>query len=225
MHELKPKAILVTHTSTPIDVIYLAARRCYSAQEEDLVSSVYDVEKPIEVKEDLIRKCVKAGHESVLEHASFTWHITCSRACSHQLVRHRMASYSQQSQRYVAYSDIPFIKPDKMDVTAAYSLMEDVQVAYSDLLKDMDAEDARSILPNMTATFIVVTMNCRELLHFFKERCCYRAQEEIRTIADQMREDVKTILPSVFENSGPKCLEEHRCRQTIPCGKNPWKHV
>lgn len=181
--------------------------------------------------ETFIRRMLKSEHphESPLEMASLTWHITCSRACSHQLVRHRIASYSQQSQRYVRMDDLPIIVPPTFTETEQRwtrfaKVMQDLQWDYSNALEaGIPAEDARYLLPNCVATQIVVTMNFRTLLHFFAERCCSRAQWEIRDIAGQMLDICKELYPAIFENAGPKCKRLGHCPEAKPCGKQPWK--
>jgi thymidylate synthase (FAD) len=167
-------------------------------------------------------------HESPLEHASLTFHITCSRACSHQLVRHRIASYSQQSQRYVRMNDLPVIVPpsasDLFCKDYFMGVVREAEKRYSDLIEGgVSAEDARYLLPHCVATQIVVTMNFRSLLHFFAERCCNRAQWEIRDIANQMLGICKSLYPCVFENAGAHCLRLKHCPEAKPCGARPWK--
>jgi thymidylate synthase (FAD) len=226
MHEVKPKAELIEYGSHlgNISRIYAGYRRCYSASDNAEVNAL-----PSDM-EAFIRKMLKAehAHESPLEHASLTWHLTCSRACSHQLVRHRIASYSQQSQRYVRMNDLPVIvPPSASDLFCKDYFMGGVREAekrYSDLIEGgVSAEDARYLLPHCVATQIVVTMNFRSLLHFFNERCCNRAQWEIRDIANQMLEQCKDLYPCVFENAGPHCMKLKHCPEAKPCGTRPWK--
>lgn len=179
--------------------------------------------------EGFIRKMVKTGHESPLEHASLTWHLTCSRACSHQLVRHRIASYSQQSQRYVKVDDLPVIVPPSItadpEAKEGFMLtMQAVEKAYKAIasISKVAVEDARFVLPQSAATQIIVTMNFRSLLHFFNERCCSRAQWEIRDLAGQMLAICKELYPAIFDNAGPKCKRLGRCPEAKPCGERPW---
>lgn len=224
MHEVKPKVVLIDKIN-PFDNlsrVYRAYRRCYSYEEEPPMLGSPDMK-------GFIRKMVKTGHESPLEHASMTWHITCSRACSHQLVRHRIASYSQQSQRYVKMDNVPVIIPNTFgdDTSPALArfvnLVESIEWNYKRAIESgIPAEDARYLLPNCTATQIVVSMNFRTLLHFFAERCCSRAQWEIRDIAGQMLEVCKRDYPEIFENAGPKCKRLGRCPEAKPCGERPW---
>ena len=228
MHEVKPKAELIggSNYGDNIKRIWQGYRRCYSNKEGVVQSHDYPE------MEAFIRKMLKAEHPhaSPLEHASLTFHVTCSRACSHQLVRHRLASYSQQSQRYVRMDDLPVIVPPKVKEQEGLrkifeNTVRHIEAQYDSMLHEWDipAEDARAILPNCVATQIVVTMNFRSLLHFFAERCCNRAQWEIRDIANQMLEQCKQLYPCVFENVGPHCMKLKHCPESKPCGKNPWK--
>lgn len=229
MHKVQPRVALV-NVSGSENNIYLAARRCYS-ESESWVDLHNSMQSP-EIRKKLIRSCIKSGHTSILEHVSFTFHITCSRACSHQFVRHRIASYSQQSQRYVEVKDLPFIMPDFLYLGEKKDDAEKIMWRVSRILEDAyeglvelgaKPEDARSVLHQATATHFVVTMNCRSLWNFFKHRCCYRAQAEIRDIANMMLDNCKLELPTVFENAGPKCLQEGRCLEHKSCGHSPWK--
>ena len=234
MHIVKPSVDLIPGIVVPgelIHKIYQGYRRCYSDK-----TDVEFLETPTEAEmEKFIRKMRKTPHLSPLEHVSLTFHISnVSRAMTHQLVRHRLASYSQQSQRYVQMDDLPIVMPSFSYVndeetkktlqeivmqTAAYT-----ENAYADLIAfDVKPEDARCVLPNFVATQIVVTMNLRSLLHFFEERMCYRAQEEIRVVADMMYDICNEILPCVFEEAGPKCMMYKRCPEHHPCGKKPYK--
>ena len=170
---------LLSYTPNPEFLIAAAAKLCYSKSgATDLMNGLTE-----EKVDAFINKIVSMGHHSPLEHVSFTFAIEgISRTLSHQLVRHRIASYSQQSQRYVEASDFEYIIPDTISENpAAKAIFEDmmfkIKVAYSSLLAlDIPAEDARSVLANATETKIVVTMNARTLLHYFEERCCNRAQ-------------------------------------------------
>ena len=229
MHEVKPKAEILdfaTHHQDNLVKIYAGYRRCYS----DLEGRA-DIALP-STREAFIRKMLKAehAHESPLEHGSLTFHITCSRACSHQLVRHRIASYSQQSQRYVQMKDMPVIVPPSIAASEEAKedfmyMMQECENAYHRMAQ-LDAiafEDARFALPASVATHILVTMNFRSLLHFFAERTCNRAQWEIRSLAEQMLAQCKEWYPCVFENAGPHCMKLKRCPEAKPCGKQPWK--
>jgi len=161
-----------------------------------------------------------------------------SRALTHQLVRYRVASYSQQSQRYVdmrefAYVIPPSIAGDESQRKEFERCMEEIQRSYQDLLArfaekgvtgERAHEDTRFVLPQAAETKIVVTMNCRELLHFFAQRCCQRAQWEIRGLADRMLEICRGKLPPVFENGGAKCERLGYCPEgKFSCGRFPLK--
>ena len=200
-----------------------AIRLCYSASEIGEIREAIDGAEAAR----LIGKVLKLGHLSVLEHASFTFAIEgISRACSHQLVRHRMASFSQQSQRYVKMRDFQFVVPPsiKDDTEVAATLnqaMEHLQAGYDALLSaGVSAEDARYILPNATETKLIMTANARSLLNFFELRLCTRAQWEIRRLAGMMLDEVKAIAPNIFANAGPTCETSGYCREgEMSCGR------
>ncbi len=218
MSEAKLKVKLIRHTPDPEEIVAMAAKLCYSP------SNIDDLRKKISNKDQkaFVKKLSEMGHMSPIEHASFTFAIEgISRACSHQLVRHRLASYSQQSQRYVSeekgfdYIIPPSIKNDKKLKKLFIEVMKQSQGAYNTLvnglkeqgLKGEEAnQDARFVLPNAAETKIMVTMNARELIHFFNQRCCGRAQWEIRTMAEMMLFAVKKVAPTIFATSGPLCL-------------------
>ncbi len=154
-----------------------------------------------------IRARIREGHESIIEHASVTFEISgISRACSHQLVRHRIASYSQESQRYVDMSRPEFVVPPSVEdnpqaMEAWREFVAQVGDAYQRLRKlGVRKEDARFVLPNAVATRIIVTMNFRTLRHFFSVRCDPAAQWEIRALALEMLRQVHALAPSVFQD-------------------------
>lgn len=169
--------------------------------------------------ERIIKRVVGYGHASVIEHASFTFSLEdVSRAMTHQLVRHRIASFTQQSQRYVTYDTLEkYVTPssirDNAEAREIYDKTLDmVSEAYRRLLNlKIPKEDARFILPNAAKTNIIVTMNARELHHFFNMRCCARAQWEIRETAIEMFKQAKKAAPALFENAGPSCVELGFC--------------
>lgn len=208
------RVTLIAHTPDPERTVAAAARQCYSK---------YSATKALsELKEEDIKKQLRRrisdGHLSVLEHASFTFAIEgISRACSHQLVRHRIASYSQQSQRYVKLEEMEFVVPDSIAANEESKIkyleaLERCRGCYADLLKmGIPAEDARYILPQASPTKIVVTMNARSLMNFFELRCCLSAQWEIRGLAEEMLRLVKGVAPTMFENSGPFCVSRKIC--------------
>ena len=168
----------------------------------------------LETSKRKIKQVSGYGHTSVIEHASFTFSIEdVSRAMTHQLVRHRIASYTQQSQRYVTYDTLEkYVVPpsvaDNKEAKATFDeTLERISNAYQKLLRlKIPKEDARFILPNATKTNIIVTMNARELQHFFNLRCCTRAQWEIREVATEMLRQAKKAAPTLFENAGPSCV-------------------
>ena len=163
-----------------------------------------------------IRARVREGHESIIEHANASFEISgISRACSHQLVRHRLASYSQESQRYVDMSEPEWALPsDLLENEHAMAVWEDfadeVKDAYQALRElGVRKEDARFVLPNAAATRIIVTMNFRELLHFFRIRISRAAQWEIRDIGIRMLELVYPHAPSVFGDLRSDLMDQH----------------
>ncbi len=212
---------LLTHTPKPEQVVAAAARLCYSDSSiEQLLGQAP------EQAAKLLQKILALGHFSVLEHASFTFGIEgISRACSHQLVRHRIASFSQQSQRYVSH-DQPFeaVLPDSINEQPALlkrfdAHMQITHELYRDLLAaGVPAEDARFVLPNAAATKLVMTMNARELHHFFVLRCCRRAQWEIRAMAKEMLRLARQVSPLLFAEAGPGCLNGPCPEGAMTCG-------
>lgn len=215
---------LLYHTPDPERAVATAARLCYApvgaselmeTLEEDKIKSV-------------LRTVLNSGHLSTLEHASYTFAIEgISRACSHQLVRHRLASFNQQSQRYVSFKEEPeFIVPPSVEEAGAADEYNDAVKAafnaYAHLMElGVPAEDARFLLPNACETKIAVTMNIRELLHFFSLRCCNRAQWEIREMACRMLELVRPTAPFIFACAGPGCVDKGCPEGKMCCGK-PW---
>jgi len=204
------KVNLIKYTQEPEKTVAVAARLCYSpVGVDDLMNELSD-----ESVEKLVRFVIKSGHLSTTEHINFTFAIEgVSRALTHQLVRHRIASYNQQSQRYVKFKDNfeyilpPSIEKDEASRKKFEGMISDIHGLYKELLASgIEAEDARYILPNASETKIIVTMDGRELLHFFTVRCCNRAQWEIRELATKMLKLVKKVAPLVFEKAGPNCL-------------------
>ncbi len=173
----------------------------------------------IERAKQIIKRVTGYGHVSVIEHASFTFSLEgVSRAMTHQLVRHRIASYTQQSQRYVTYDTLEkYVTPksiaENADAKKVFEeTLEKISEAYQKLLQlGIPKEDARFILPNAAKTNIIVTMNARELNHFFNLRCCARSQWEIREVATEMLKQVKKVAPALFENAGPSCVKLGYC--------------
>jgi len=211
---------LLQHTHLPEELVWQAARTCYSAGPPTQLKVVSR-----DKKADLIRRVLKSGHLSVLEHVNFSFAIEgVSRILSHQLVRHRLASYSQQSQRYVKADNPEYVMPDSIEQdTAMQWVYERHMIAcwnlYAEFVKNgIPAEDARFVLPNAAQTHLVMSMNARELLHFFEKRCCKRAQWEIREMAERMLTLCKTAAPVLFENAGAPCVSKGVCKEVDTCG-------
>lgn len=212
------KVELISHTPNPVATIERAASTCYDSQPTD---------------GRIMRHCYKSGHHSVLEFADFSFKIEgVSRALTHQLVRHRMASYAQRSQRYCTEDGFEYVTPKtiaKNDETAELyqGIMENIQTAYDALIAyGVPAEDARMLLPNACCSQICVKMNLRELIHFCNERLCACAQWEIREMARLMVKAVVEVEPELAEFLVPKC-EKHApycfCTETKKrsCGRHP----
>lgn len=217
------KVTLITHTPEPEKVIASAAKLCYSSSDIETLMDGLTSEKI----ETFIKKLTDLGHQSPLEHCTFTFGIEgVSRALSHQLVRHRIASYSQKSQRYVKEGQFEYITPrtieeDDILFGEYIKLMRNIQEFYNHAIKRrVPAEDARFALPNACETKLVMTMNIRTLLHFFEERCCNRAQWEIRQMADMMLDICKEIAPNIFAKAGASCVRG-KCKEGKMCCGNP----
>ena len=233
------KVKLLTHTPNPEKVVAMAAKLCYSpVGVEQLEEKLTD-----EQISRFVNNLVSIGHESPLEHISFTFAIEgISRSLSHQLVRHRIASYSQQSQRYVKEGEnFEYITPSiifdmgyAMEYAQDMELIHNIYLKYQRLIKGfveeydyptygMTAEkvaneNARYVLPNACETKIVVTMNARSLYNFFTHRLCNRAQEEIRELAELMLVECRKVAPIIFENAGASC-ERGKCTEgKMNCG-------
>jgi len=166
---------------------------------------------------EVLERALEQGHDSLLEHMTFTFEIReISRACSHQLVRHRMASFSQESQRHVKIEgDDWYVVPDKVkDFKAFHSLMEIVKASYEQMLANgTPLEDARYILPNCTKTNLVMTINARSLDNFLRLRTCSHAQWEIQELARKMLQKVKVVSRYFLRETYPKCNEcKHPCK-------------
>ncbi|MDR3275560.1 MAG: FAD-dependent thymidylate synthase [Endomicrobium sp.] len=217
------KVKLIKFTQNPEKVCAVAARLCYRSAGIDEI-----LDKFTEGIKELLFKVISSGHHSVLEHASFTFGIeNVSRALLAQLTRHRIASFSVQSQRYVKFKNgIEFIIPETIKKNKALlkkynNILKNIETLYKEFLDaDIPAEDARYILPTASATKIIITMNARELRHFFSLRCCNRAQWEIKDMACHMLNLVRTAAPLLFADVGPDCVRGC-CREIHPCGK-PW---
>lgn len=231
MAELKLNVVLLRYTPNPEDVVAQAAKLCYSP------ASVDELRKQVEANDqaNFIKKLTEMNHLSPVEHISFTFGVEgISRACSHQVVRHRIASYSQQSQRYVGQhskqgTGFGFIVPPSVEKIGKkqwfLEKMEAIQQWYDELAETLgnageaSFEDARFLLPNAAETKIIITMNARELLHFFKVRCCNRAQWEIRAMATEMLRLAKRAAPHIFTEAGPGCVDGPCPEGKMSCGK------
>ena len=228
---------LLAHTPEALSLIYAAFRQCYHAgYVADMWPRLVSGEIERDKQAAFIANVLESGHDSPVEHVSFTFAVEgISRACSHQLVRHRIASYSQQSQRYVTDGMEYILPPAVARIPEARerfeAFMAEVASAYSDLHAilsehgrgDKANEDARFVLPQAAETKIVVTMNCRSLIHFFHLRCCTRAQWEIRALANRMLELCKETLPAVFATAGARCESLGYCPESerFTCGRFP----
>lgn len=237
---------LIAHTPNPEHTVASAARLCYSA------ASIGDVMEGLteEKTASFVDMLSEIGHESPIEHASFTFGIEgVSRSLLAQITRHRIASYSVQSQRYVTERQFEYVVPPEIaaipEAAAEYvAAMQEDQAHYERLtallkarhLEEMtDAgmeskaaaraaekraiEDARFVLPNACTTKIMMTMNARSLMNFFRHRCCNRAQWEIRELAEKMLALCSEAAPHLFKNAGPSCLNGPCPEGKMCCGK------
>lgn len=237
---------LIAHTPDPEKVVAAAAKLCYSSSD---VQTLMDNLTPEKV-ESFVELLASYGHESPVEHVTFTFGIEgVSRSCTHQLVRHRIASYSQKSQRYVSEKGFEYVTPpaiaeDEKALSVYEQAMAQMQQAYdtlADLLEEKHVaaliaggqseeasrraarktaiEDARFVLPNACETKIIVTMNARSLINFFHHRCCNRAQWEIRDVAQEMLRLCREVAPSLFAHAGPSCLNGPCPEGSMTCGR------
>jgi thymidylate synthase (FAD) len=238
--------VLIAHTPSPEKVVAASAKLCYSQVGVSEISE----ELSDDQASSFVEKLMNFGHHSPLEHVSFTFAVEgVSRVLTHQLVRHRIASYSQQSQRYVKLEQFEYIMPpaiagDEKCRTIFENAMEADQKTYDLLTSNLEKvylnkyisegfsekkaismaeksaiEDARFVFPNACETKIAITMNARSLINFFNHRCCNRAQWEIRNLADEMLKIVKACSPGLFEHVGPKCLVGACPEGKMTCGK------
>jgi len=251
---------LIEHTPSPEKIIAAAAKLCYSAVGVDEILENLDTEKT----EKFLDMLMTYGHHSPIEHVSFTFAIEgISRSLTHQLVRHRVASYSQQSQRYVKLEQFEYVIPPNIENNESakkifIESMNRVQIEYNQLVEILCTnelnnlineylsdkklinpeeiekkqyinlkgraekkaiEDARYVFPNACETKIIVTMNARELIHFFNQRCCNRAQWEIREMAKTMLMQARIVAPVLFKYAGPSCVKGPCPEGGMSCGK------
>ncbi len=238
MPAVQRRVELLSVTPNALSLIYAAFRQCYHAgYVGDMWPKLLAGEIAREKQADFVQKVLESGHDSPVEHVSLSFAIEgVSRACTHQLVRHRIASYSQQSQRYVDETDFDYIVPPAIARNEAAmerfeACMATIAEAYQDLktiLEDAGRaakakEDARFVLPQAAESKIVVTMNCRSLLHFFALRCCSRAQWEVRAMAKEMLTLSREALPELFSTAGARCEQLGYCPEgeRFTCGKYP----
>ena len=252
------KVKLISMTPNPIDVMWTAARTCYSAGSPiDMWENIYPkniglLDDDTEIKEiqekhwNLVKKVLDSGHQSVAEHVYFTFAIEgISRACSHQLVRHRAGIvFSQQSQRYVEIKEDWDTLFDMYDETRTEEINnnlkniankyfvgvtednynEYIQILCSYLYKvkqGMKPEDARNILPNATKTNITMSVNYRELIHLCNLRLCTRAQKEIRDLFKLIKKEVEAVEPRLAEYLRPNCEALGVCTEHQSCRRKP----
>ncbi len=236
--EAKLKVKLLAHTENPERIIATAAKLCYSSSDIEHIHEGLDAEKT----ESFIKRLMDLGHESPTEHVTFTFGIEgVSRALLAQITRHRLASYSVKSQRYVTegqfqYVVPPAIKEDEVASAKYIETMEYLQKQYDDIAdilkkkyidggmaektaEKLAIEDARFVLPNACETKIVMTFNARSLVNMFHHRCCERAQWEIRAMADEMLRLVKEVAPTLFKYAGPPCVSGPCPEGKMSCGK------
>lgn len=239
MPETTMRVELLAHTPEPLSLIYAAFRQCYHAGfVADMWPRLLAGEISFAKQEEFVGSVMESGHVSPIEHVSFTFAVSgVSRALTHQLVRHRIASFSQQSQRYVDGGDFehvlpPAIAKDPEAKRRFTACMEEIGTAYRDLKEILERngrkgsaanEDARFVLPQAAASRIVFTMNCRSLLNFFEHRCCTRAQWEIRFMAGSMLALCREVLPAVFRHAGARCERLGFCPEgeKFTCGRYP----
>lgn len=232
------KVKLIQYTPEPEKTIAAAAKLCYSAVGVDKIMDKLTEENT----EKFLNMLMSYGHMSPIEHINFTFAIEgVSRSLTHQLVRHRIASYSQQSQRYVKLNQFEYILPpaienDEEAKGIFIKSMEESQKAYDKIVirlkekyikegvsdrvaEKKSIEDARYVFPNACETKVIFTMNARTLMNFFHHRCCDRAQWEIRELANEMVKQVREVAPILFKKAGPSCVSGPCPEGTMTCGK------
>lgn len=237
---------LLSYTPDPEATVACAAKLCYAQADISTVQQGLTPEKTasfIEMLRDI-------GHESPIEHISFTFGIEgVSRSLLAQITRHRLASYSVQSQRYVKEDGFSFVLPPEIEAIPEakaefLKAMEEDAAHYQRLAEILQEkhektflaqgedpkaakrkaekkaiEDARFVLPNACTTKMICTMNARSLLNFFTHRCCNRAQWEIRALAIEMLKEVRSVAPHIFEKAGPPCLRGECPEGKMTCGQ------
>lgn len=208
------KVTLISYTKDPEKIVAAAVRQCYSKDAAvKIKNKLTDAERT-----KLIKMVIGSGHTSTIEHVSFTFAIEgVSRVLTHELVRHRIASYSQQSQRYINGKNFEFVIPPtiaaKKEAKDLFNAtIKELGEKYQKFIElGIPKEDARFILPNATDVKIVVTMNARSLFNFLARRMCNRAQWEIRTMATLIHRELMKVAPKIFRYAGPTCKTEDIC--------------
>lgn len=220
-----PEVKLLTVPENALKTIYTACRTCYSALSPEIIWEDADNEEKML---NLIKKVLKSGHHSTIEHIQLTFSINgVSRACTHQLVRHRHMSFSQKSQRYVTEKgQFEYITPktiENSELKEEYdSLMKQISDFYLKAVENkIPAEDARSVLPNAATSAMVASLNLREFIHLANLRLCTNAQSEIRILVKKMCEEAIKKEPWLAEYLVPKCETTGHCNEFKSCGRKP----
>lgn len=224
------KVRLISKPENLLKTIYTACRTCYSA---DSPLNIYDCESAQDEEKmlKLINRVISSGHYSTIEHVQVSFAVSnISRACSHQLVRHRHVSFSQKSQRYVKEKgQFEYLTPDTIEKNPQLkekfdNFMSKISEFYLELTEaGIPAEDARAVLPNAASTSMVVSMNLRELIHLANLRLCSRAQTEIRILVKRMCEELTKEEPWLKDYLVPKCERIGYCDEDKSCGRKPTK--
>lgn len=224
--QTKLKVKLIAYTPDADKTVAAAAKLCYARSDVDTLLDNLTADKV----EEFLDRLADLGHESPIEHASYTFAVEgVSRALLAQLTRHRIASYSVQSQRYVNKEEFEYIIPpsieDDAELREKYIECMGMLDTYYTYFRseNIPAEDARFILPNACDTRIVFTMNARSLHNFFRLRCCHRAQWEIRAMADEMLRLCREVSPVLFRRAGPSCAVTGKCSEGAMCCGQPRK--
>ena len=228
MPNVKMSVKLISKPENILKTIYTACRTCYSALTPD---EIYDEAPDEEKMLNLISKVISSGHYSTIEHVQLSFAISnVSRACTHQLVRHRHMSFSQKSQRYVKEKgEFDFIIPNAIASNPELNElfeehMREVAKLYQTFVeKGIKAEDARAILPNATSSSLVASLNLRELIHLANLRLCTRAQLEVRMLVKMMCDEVLKQEPWLKAHLVPKCERLGYCDEDKSCGRMPTK--
>ncbi len=240
------KVTLLSYTPNPEKIVACAAKLCYASVTPDQLYDGLTDEKAA----NFVEMLASMGHESPIEHVSFTFTIEgVSRSLLAQITRHRIASFSVQSQRYVSMDNFSFVTPPEIEENPKakalfLETMERDLTAYREIsaalyekhyqtflaegktekqasyaAEKKANEDARFVLPNACDTQMIVTMNARSLHNFFRHRCCNRAQWEIKAVADEMLRLVCEVAPTLFAAAGPACYQKSCGEGKMSCGK------